>query len=302
MLISAQRVSTICQHFDMRYKLWIWTMLTFAIALAAYIYIAHDYFQNSRQMLMAFSKSCPVAKRKTNRKRPQCMAAWVREPYRIDIENSLKCTDFALANSVALKYKIDMHFPHFSTQYFSFFSYSVSESDSNHIAVTSEHNSGCTSFINHLIVDDKLSKAFWLSTKDEGKGIIDIVKAVDRNWETRSIISSSCVQKHPEMFHLAPEKIDLGWFRHPADSLLLGSLILGEDPCSYQGIGERLLSPMESVSMTILNRKTDRQILNPNDIEYWVNEFNELEFSQRAEGGAHVKVRKMLSSFLCNEI
>lgn len=200
--------------------------------------------------------------------RPSCMKKWLSNYDQGNISiDSIIPDCHHVANAAMLKYKVDSHLPHFSSQYFSFLSFALSEN--------SRIRLHCTTFnkmMQHLIVDDEKSRLFWKSNRAVARGTAELIEVVDRNWRTKTITSSSCLSKHPNSYVLANNEIDLGWFYYPADATLLGSMILRKNPCEWHGKAETILN--ENTSFTILNRKSDRKLLNFADIISVIHDMN----------------------------
>lgn len=55
------------------------------------------------------------------------------------------------------------------------------------------------------------------------------------------------------------------WFIHPAFAFQLGSIILGEDVCSYARTAQTLLNRFD-IRTAILKRKSDRKVINADDL------------------------------------
>ena len=189
------------------------------------------------------------------------------------------------------------HFPHFSEAYFNFFSLAVWSCTLRRLDTQHPHpiglrlstrnrnrdrnlgeinrsrrlstnvNSTTIPVIDSFIIHET-SRQFW-SMKQDGSTrfwIRDLVNTVDKAFNTKTILCSTCNQT---IDAVSLPKHFGGWFLYPTDAFLLGSLILNEDPCMYKNSYKNKVNTNNTVkhhdnglSLGILNRKNDRQVLN----------------------------------------
>jgi Glycosyltransferase 61 len=185
---------------------------------------------------------------------------------------------------------------------------------SHHIAypITTHRGDAVMTTQSHTIIDKlsihSTSKQFWSMKEDSSSHswIKDIVMAVDGFLGVRTIRSSTCDQNEGNNLHRHYDSADTGsvneeysevsiklmvdgWFLHASDAMVLGSIILKENPCRYQGLlKKRLFSQKDSsmnrlgdvgnsngditalrneeITVGLLDRNTDRKLLNAKEI------------------------------------
>lgn len=218
------------------------------------------------------------------------------------------------------------HIPHFSEVYFNFFSLSLwscefTRKTSHEIGslnsldaypMTTHRDRFILTTQSHTTIDKlsihSTSKQFWSMKEDSSSHswIKDIVRAVNGFLGVQTIRSSLCDQNEGDSLHSHINDTDTssfneeylqlstrlmvdGWFLHPSDAMVLGSIILKENPCRYQGLlKKRLFSQTnnsvtglgdigssdgditslrnEMITVGLLDRSTDRKLLNAKDI------------------------------------
>jgi hypothetical protein len=158
-----------------------------------------------------------------------------------------------IKNSPLLHYM--HHAPHFATLCFKVIS----------IFLWSSRQSKCSIKFGGLIVDNS-AKNFWdtplqVSTHAWVKDLVDI-SGVILNSST-VIVSNGCADiKHRSVAFVRdypPINDSSGWFLHPSDAFIVGSVILGDSFCKYRGSAKKLLT--SNTSLAVINRRDNRQIL-----------------------------------------
>lgn len=188
------------------------------------------------------------------------------------------------------------HIPHFSQAYFNYFSlallnndwahvYSHNYSSANISSLSSSSSSSAPAktskaastgaakpptpapadrlqpyfdrlvFVHSLLVS-RASK-FW-DRELASPWIEDLVSTANTYLGHSTIRSDGCDDSAAT---LLPGELNY-WFLHPSDALLLGSLVLGEDPCKLRGSHSR--PPRKEIVLTVgfLRRGRDRRIIN----------------------------------------
>eukprot|EP01038_Epipyxis_sp_PR26KG_P009533 gene9533-12841_t len=175
------------------------------------------------------------------------------------------------------------HFPHFSEVYFNFISIVIWQRDAFQI------QPNMTACINSIAIDDK-AKNVWSIDSLTHDWIRDLIGTVERHWQVKTISSLSCAQS---TVNPKNKKVDIsswksienaekkmineyspnspqynlgGWFMHASDAYSVGSLILKTDPCQLQGQADQLVQKNNPIQLMILDRHSERKILNYQDI------------------------------------
>ena len=154
------------------------------------------------------------------------------------------------------------HMPHFCEVYFNFYSLLIWQD-----MVLEER---C---IHSFIVDDSISSYWQKSPYDaDAEWMGDLVKIVDRQWSTKSVISDSCPWLQAPVAPAANANANAsgratanvvrgalhGWFLHPVDAVMLQAAVLGEDPCDPTN---RAALTDPSVAVLVLSRKSNRRLM-----------------------------------------
>lgn len=174
-----------------------------------------------------------------HRDRPKCLKEWIKVRPRIDndivkIEKELnvfkstenfKCD--SLPNTVSLKTK-DLHFPHFMSMFFSYFSLSLFAYE----ILGNEYNK-CGISLENLILDEENNYLFnqnsyffnYFSNNklyiNEHKLVEEIVLSVNTKWQTQVIVPKLCMGSDKFVTIKGIETFQGIWFFHPSDAGLL---------------------------------------------------------------------------------
>ena len=240
--------------------------------------------------------SHPTAiKPNVSRIRPQCMRTWTSIPNRCHdfdkMHNTVKreiekfrLTDGKgeLPNAISFQQDMDsnfLHIPHFCVAFFHFFSIALSAYDSQ---ATLYDTAGFK--FDHFIVENIISKELLLAQDGKHAWVKDLLAVLEEFWGVNTVISSTCTANNPKAFKIVkwPEipYSWAGWFFHPADALLLGSMNTKTDPCMFHNKANDILQ--KDINVVIISRKYDRSVLNSDQIaEFIENNMNDHEHRRR---------------------
>jgi hypothetical protein len=195
------------------------------------------------------------------------------------------------------------HIPHLSEAYFNFFSLflwscelsfngdieSKTDIDPLVFPTSSLNGEEAKGVVIVKLRIHESSKQFWTMKYDSASHIWikDLTDIVDNALSEKTIECSSCHKAKTLRTNQIGEDnkiegnskyVEVGgsvtnWFLRPSDALILGSLILKEDPCKYRGASKKQLllesstvTQRRSIKLGILNRKNDRILENTKEI------------------------------------